>query len=240
MASRSLRTLLNGHMFSCEFMACQKSLTALRAAARAGFQWAGGTGAWIHRVDVTLQSWGWTNIAPWQWQHLQEGSFNLQNDHWQLILHQLRESWRRFCWDSFCHQTRRDSMQFAQEPFSSLRCKEACRLFQRTSQHGRAVLTGAALSLACYQVMYEKAVAPGCSFCGNADVYPGWDHLVWQCSGFSTGRPPEPQDEVQRRLAWPPDTNDQDYNERVLHHMACVREKVWSYAPSSRGRKRSA
>ena len=151
--------------------------------------------------------------------------------------HKLRESWRRFCWDNFCAQDRRDSRQFAFEPYSSARCKAAQRLFGSTSKHGRAVLTGAANSLSCYQKMYEKSATAGCDMCGNTTVFPDWYHLTWKCPSFAAGRPPEPADPVQLRLAWPPSDDDPDYNDAVLTHMAAVRAKIWSFAPSSRGRR---
>lgn len=122
--------------------------------------------------------------------------------------------------------------------FPSARCKEAQRLFASANLHGRAVLTGAALSLSCYQVIYEHVAQPGCSFCDDPSAFPSWLHLVWQCPAFVAGRPPEPHDPVQLRLAWPPSSDATDYNEAVLQSMAAVKAKVWMYAPSSRGHRR--
>ena len=61
-------------------------------------------------------------------------------------------------------------------------------------------------------------------------------HLAWKCPAFAVARPPEPTDTVQLRLGWPDCTADDRYNADVLLHLAAVRSKVWSFAPSSRGR----
>ena len=237
MASRPLRQLLQGHAFSFRFMAFQQSLVALRAAALAGLQWGDGQRSWICRVSDTLASWNWTSVAPWRWNHAQEGDFNLLADDKNVFLHQIRESWRRDRWRTFCQQNRRDSRLFVNEPYSAERCKEAVRLFSRASQHGKAVLTGAANSLSCYQVMYENSVSSGCDLCENSNVFPDWYHLVWSCPAFARGRPPEPQDRMQCRFAWPPNSANPGYNEAVLNHMAAVRAQVWTFSPSSRGRR---
>ena len=189
MASKYLRILLNGHAFSCNFMALQQSLKALRTAGLAGFSWVNGNGSWIQRVNTTLTDWDWSNIAPWQWQHPHEGQIDLLRQEHNVTLHRLRESWRRKCWESFCSQNRRDSRMFQLAPFSTHRCKAACDLFGKTSQHGRAVLTGAALSLSCYQVIYEDSAVPGCNLCNDPSIYPNWNHLCWQCPAFASGRP---------------------------------------------------
>ena len=58
---------------------------------------------------------------------------------------------------------------FVHVPFSSMRCKAASHLFANATKDGCAVLTGAVLSLSCYQcyqVMYEGEVSVGCSLCG--------------------------------------------------------------------------
>lgn len=237
MASRPLRQLLQGHAFSFRFMAFQQSLVALRAAALAGLQWGDGRKSWICRVSGTLASWNWTPVAPWCWHHDQEGDFNLLADEKDLFLHKIRESWRRDCWKNFCQQNRRDSRLFVNEPYSAERCKEAMRLFGRASQHGKAVLTGAANSLSCYQVMFENSASSGCDLCENSNVFPDWHHLVWSCPAFARGRPPEPQDRMQCRFAWPPNSANRGYNEAVLHHMAAVRAQVWTFSPSCRGQR---
>ena len=85
--------------------------------------------------------------------------------------------------------------------------------------------------------MYEKSATAGCDMCGNTTVFPDWYHLTWKCPSFAAGRPPEPADPVQLRLAWPPSDDNPDYNDAVLTHMAAVRAKIWSFAPSSRGRR---
>ena len=176
-------------------------------------------------------------VAPWQWQHTHEGILQLLQDDKSDCDHKLRESWRRFCWDNFCAQNRRDSRQFALEPYTPARYRAARRLFGHTSKHGRAVLTGAANSLSCYQKMYEHIATAGCGMCRDCSVFPDLYHLTWKCPCFAAGRPPEPADAIQLRLAWPPSDADPDYNDAVLSHMAAVRAKVWTFAPSSRGRR---
>ena len=237
MASKHLRMLLNGHALSFSFMILQQSISALRTARLAGLHWAAGTGMWIKSVHSILQLWGWDMVAPWQWQHTHEGILQLLQDDKSDCDHKLRESWRRFCWDNFCAQNRRDSRQFALEPYTPARYRAARRLFGHTSKHGRAVLTGAANSLSCYRKMYEHIATAGCGMCGDCSVFPDWYHLTWKCPCFAAGRPPEPADAIQLRLAWPPSDADPDYNDAVLSHMVAVRAKVWTFAPSSRGRR---
>ena len=83
----------------------------------------------------------------------------------------------------------------------------------------------------------EDGMWHGCGMCGDCSVFPDWYHLTWKCPCFAAGRPPEPADAIQLRLAWPPSDADPDYNDAVLSHMAAVGAKVWTFAPSSRGRR---
>ena len=237
MASVHLRMVLNGHALSFPFMVLQHSISALRAAGFAGLPWAEGTGMWIRSVNSTLEKWGWNIVAPWQWQHQHEGAFQLLQSDKAELDHKIRESWRRVCWSNFCAQDRRDSRHLAAVPYSSARIKATQRLFGCTSKHGRAVLTGAANSLSCYQVMFEQTAEAGCDLCGDRSVFPDWYHLTWKCTAFAAGRPPEPVDPVQLRLAWPPSDADPIYNDAVLIHMAAVRARILSFAPSGRGRQ---
>jgi hypothetical protein len=168
MASKPLRILLNGHVFSLPFMAFQQSFMALRSS---GMPWGNGNGSWFLRVKATLQLWDWQHVGPWKWHH------ELSCDDMALVLHKVRLFWRRVCWREFCQQDRRDSRMFSEIQFSPERCKAASKMFGEVSQHGRAVLSGAALSLSCYQVMYEGRAAPGCSLCHDDSVFPSWYHL---------------------------------------------------------------
>ena len=220
--------------FSFPFVALQQSLGALRAS---GIAWGHGHGTWISRVDSTLQLWDWQNVGPWNWHHDQEGDFDLSTDDMDIILHKIRNSWRRTCWRDFCNQDRRDSRLFDENQFCPDRSKAASKLFAKASQHGRAVLTGAALSLAVYQVIYQGEASPGCSLCGDDTAVPTWYHLAWKCNALAFDRPPEPSGLVQSRLGWPDCNADDCYNANVLVHLAAVRSKIWSFSPSSRGRR---
>lgn len=70
-------------------------------------------------------------VAPWQWQHTHEGMLQLLQGDKSDCDHKLRESWRRFCWDNFCAQNRRDSREFALEPYPKARGQTKLQLLRK-------------------------------------------------------------------------------------------------------------
>lgn len=72
----------------------------------------------------------------------------------------------------------------------------------KKSVHARAVLTGAAVSAACFKAMRKEDIESHCVHC-NDQVIPSWHHSCWECVTFADSRPAMPSDEVQKRLGWP-------------------------------------
>ena len=70
-------------------------------------------------------------------------------------------------------------------------------------KHGRAVLTGAIVSDARFDIMQSKPIEC-CQWCSTAAI-PDWNHLAWHCTGFRATRQGlrVPHDNLQRVLGWP-------------------------------------
>ena len=64
---------------------------------------------------------------------------------------------------------------------------KAKRIFTDASQAARAVMVGAAYSVACYDSIRGNQLSQQCPFCQGAYV-PNWEHLVWRCAFFSQAR----------------------------------------------------
>lgn len=112
MCSRDLRVMLEGHMFCPSIMALSASVREFRVAVANGLPWA--TGKWFNRISSAFCGLGWSKGIGSTWDHPHENSFDLLNDHKGLVLHQIRESWRRARWQGFLAKKRRDSAQFRQ------------------------------------------------------------------------------------------------------------------------------
>ena len=106
------------------------------------------------------------------------------------------------------------------------------KAYQQSCVHARAVLTGAAVSDACFKAMCKEDIDSHCVHCNN-QVVPSWQHSCWECAAFSEGRPVTPSDEVQKRLGWPRTIsrkgsswflNKED--KQILQHMAMVRTRI--------------
>ncbi len=65
-----------------------------------------------------------------------------------------------------------------------------------------------------------------CTWC-NQEEAADWAHLVWHCPGFQSTRPARlPRTPMACRMCWPPRSSALQNSEKLLHHMATVREQV--------------
>ena len=90
-----------------------------------------------------------------------------------------------------------------------------------------AVLTGAAVSPACHDMMKQLPECTSlCPWCSDPNVLATWEHVVWQCPAA-----PRPAinaescyDDAQARLGWPAG-QDPPFDEVVIEWLALVRAK---------------
>ena len=102
--------------------------------------------------------------------------------------------------DQFLARQRRDSRFLSANcRFNAERAIAARKFHDTGTAHMRAVLLGAALSPAVYDVLRHRPVAQRCPSCLE-NVVPDWEHVVWVCSFFSRSRPPECHDLVAETI----------------------------------------
>lgn len=228
MASRALWILLEGHWTDPWF---ESGHQAVKAFIRAAYYWRKqgiiiSSGTWHLRVQQFLSHFGIQQIGPLAWT---SGGLRFDFNHhdYEVILlqlghlcHQVRDVFRKMLFDQFLARQRRDSRFLSANcRFNAERAIAARKFHDTGTAHMRAVLLGAALSPAVYDVLRHRPAAQRCPSCLE-NVVPDWEHVVWVCSFFSRSRPPECHDLLQRRLGWPSFCNDISN----LQHMAAVRE----------------
>ena len=118
-----------------------------------GLTWRAGS-KWIGVVGNKLSSWGFQWQGPWTFRSSDGRSIHLTRDNEHQVLRQVREIWCAHHWQCFLQKGRRDSLLLAHVP-QPQRFKIAQKYLDRSNGHGRAVLTGAAVSLAVYQFAFE-------------------------------------------------------------------------------------
>lgn len=211
MASRALWILLEGHWTVPWF---ESGHQAVKAFIRAAYYWRKqgiiiSSGTWHLRVQQFLSHFGIQQIGPLAWT---SGGLRFDFNHhdYEVILlqlghlcHQVRDVFRKMLFDQFLARQRRDSRFLSANcRFNAERAIAARKFHDTGTAHMRAVLLGAALSPAVYDVLRHRPVAQRCPSCLE-NVAPDWEHVVWVCSFFSRSRPPECHDLSQRRLGWP-------------------------------------
>jgi hypothetical protein len=147
-----------------------------------------------------------------------------------LFTHNLREAWRATQHDSWARSDRNDA-QAAQLPaYNSTRLNKA-KIMARKSAHHFAILTGASVSSArpgkiklpqwTTENLDNNDPRIRCTRCQECGTH---DHQMWGCPGnpFNFTAPHEP---FQRRLGWPT-SNNEEYNNVVLDHMARTRQQL--------------
>ena len=105
--------------------------------------------------------------------------------------------------------------------YDERRCKLARMAASQHGLHAAAVLAGGGVSDAEFSVMKGDGVEMQCGWCQKASAAT-WHYLCWECGAFARGRPPEPSDFMQSRMAWPMG-RDADYDRQVILHMLSVR-----------------
>lgn len=226
-ANSPLRHLLEGHHMDPFFRAGVQAVTFFRHLIRGHCTPWGARcklGTWPHRVCTFLSSLGWRKQANWIWthDHLAEISLEANQDGnmFQLVLHQLRMSWRLAKWHDFIASGRREANAAADVPFCEQRYKLTQNWFERASSHERAVLSGASVSPARFAVMHKQEIPQRCHFCQKEEV-PSWQHVCWECPHFANTRPARPVCPLTFVVGWP--MRDSEYSRLVLQHMAQVR-----------------
>ena len=149
-------------------------------------------------------------------------------------MHRIRESWRRQLFCKWLTSHRRELQNFPNLVYEEKRIFAVRKAYQQNCVHARAVLTGAAVSDACFKVMCQDDLENYCVHC-NDQVIPSWYHACWECAAFSESRPSIPSDEVQKRLGWPLTISRKGNSwflsredKQILQHMALVRAQLLS------------
>ena len=173
---------------------------------------------------------GFAETNPFVWQHDLFGTVRFITSNCtqtsQHLAHMLREVWRRGLFKSFLEHNRRDSRQLLQSgaEYCEAQVGKSRKTFSTVTSHERAVMVGAANSLAVYQQMEHNQVTSFCPYCQCASI-PDWDRLSWFCPFFSSSRPPIPNDPLARRLGWC-HNGTADEAKALIAHLAEVRSRI--------------
>ena len=234
LASPWLTSLFEGPSQSHEFRAGFQAAKALwRAVLKRPMLWEVSVrkNTWQGEVRHWLSKLGWRTTAPWQWQHLACGYFDMSRPPRPDADHRIRESWRRAQFAKFLDQGRHELEGISVPAYCEQTVKRTSAAFRQPIEHFRGILTGAACSIAMQRAMRQQGVG-SCCWCSSGAV-PCWHHLAWQCSHFLPSRPPTPAGELQCRFGWM-QHHDVAYGTTVLRHLAAVRQAVLDrvYAPS--------
>ena len=96
------------------------------------------------------------------------------------------------------------------------------KIFAEQDTQNKGVMMGAVVSDARFQRMKTEIVQI-CVWCHTGEA-PTWQHLAWQCDGFSSSRPVMSTHNLQKILGRP--SGQLEYDSIVLHHLATVRTKL--------------
>ena len=238
-ANPALTALLAGHPTQAKMRAILGSISALyRTVAKGhGPQWylRPKLHTWQQTIAHHLQKLGWMNTGPWTWTHNDCGDIDMSNMQGKdETMHRIRESWRRQLFCKWLTSHRRELQNFPNLVYEEKRIFAVRKAYQQNCVHARAVLTGAAVSDACFKVMCQDDLENYCVHC-NDQVIPSWHHACWECAAFSESRPSIPSDEVQKRLGWPLTISRKGNSwflsredKQILQHMALVRAQLLS------------
>lgn len=190
---------------------------------------------WVRALCKACRLYGWFAVSPWKFHHVQLGSisFNPQNiQKRDLVLHKLRESFRRYHFYKHVNGSRRDACQGSQ--YNADRCAWA-RKMAGEERCFFQVLSGATVSPAAFAVMKRQEPSK-CAWC-HLDVVPTLKHVAWECKGLQQercqflGRHFDAivnREELQKRFGWPGrrfPLHDESH-ECILRWLACVRKKI--------------
>ena len=145
----------------------------------------------------------------------------------------LRESWRAVLYNKWRDSARLDAN--CASPYEAGRVVAARRAAMHSAHH-LAVLTGAAVSPACYRQMAQRKPASDpfqaivCPHCALSADRAHWSHVTWQCRDADcdsclTER--DCFDTLQRRLGWPTGKNHRhSLDMKILDCLAQCRERI--------------
>ena len=155
-ASRWLFSLLEGHAGNIDVKSGMDAASALRrVVCKCSLHWRARAerGTWQGRVRSFLSTLDWEERGAWHWEHADLGHMRWNQGDTDRQrgrdAHLIRESWRRCMLRKFLAQTRRDSAFLrASFQYDELRVKQAVDCYNKGSPDERAVLLGAACSVA--------------------------------------------------------------------------------------------
>eukprot|EP00438_Fugacium_kawagutii_P004264 Skav214008 [mRNA] locus=scaffold1070:336930:338818:- [translate_table: standard] len=215
-ASRDLWQLLCGHWtdMSTVFEAASllNFVRALRYWQNRGLSLL--RGPWSRRVEQILQSAGFWQTQLHVWRHVEFGTASWIGDDGlaqaNSVLHFLREQWRKERFSAFLHHKRREAEEAlaAGVSYDDVDVKRLRLLYDDLTAEQQGVLLGASWSIAAFDKLHRRAGKDDpvqvavCPFC-QQNVVPNWLHIAWHCPHFATGRPPEPELILAKRLGWP-------------------------------------
>lgn len=216
--SMDLILLIAGHQWDLHYLATANAVRMfhrfLRTTQESLGQWPRKLSGWTATLRTGMKDLGWEEQqdSPWVWHH--DGlatslSLNPQSRFWvqepQLLQRILRESWRFTRFQAWKESARLD----AQACPDAVYCPERLQAVQRRQleSHELAVLTGAVISPARFQVMLRSSNDPrtpaGCPWCGLSPDHANWEHVTWGCDAIILPSNIVPGDQLERRLGWP-------------------------------------
>ena len=202
--STYLRHLLRGHGLHVHFMITSRLVGAAwrqvhKKPRQAPIDWK--AKGFVTVFSQLLSQWDWKCVQPGVWRHDKLGELSLKHPlkKVDLILHNLRESFRMWCWKKHHGQGRRDS--WPNMAYNADRCQVARKAAEGFLNF--QVLCGGTVSPACFSKMKQREM-PMCAECHEAMTL---DH-AWICPKFQDmrlmfiGHESSPTCPFARRTGW--------------------------------------
>ena len=155
-ASPALASLLAGHLTQAKMRAVHVCICDLyRVVARGiGPMWFAHPKrhTWQQVATQHLRWLGWRVVAAWTWQHPQCGTLDMTNLRaLHESMHRVRESWRQQLFRKWSRSNRREVRNMPILQYDERRRTAARHAYKQGCVHARAVLTGGAVSDACFR-----------------------------------------------------------------------------------------
>lgn len=150
------------------------------------------------------------------------------------IRHEIREVWRKQLFFKFTKGPRKDAQTLgeAEKEYDEKKVRTVRYWYTDgiLTRGQRSILTGGPVSLMTTALWRRTEPPTSCKFCGEATA-PGWHHLAWECMhpDMRNTRPeldPSTLTTWTTRWGWPPDTRRGTREEKLLQHLATVRDNV--------------
>eukprot|EP00973_Karenia_brevis_P016453 2253958-Karenia_brevis.AAC.1 len=235
MGSPYLRKVVEGALVELDAVVGVRSLKLLwrrlkRRKNQEYCHWHTKAGTLVGGARKWMKTLGWEVMAEYKWRHAAlkiELDLKAVQDEESMkkVAHELREAWRWKAWGQAQKAKRRDA-EVLQQPYDSKRVEIMRKMTVHDTVY-RHVVTGSYRSPAVMEVaglgqQTNRCIWPGCQCRG---LQATQRHVMWECQK-RTDSPEEPKDDLQRRLGWPVGENE-EYDEKVLRHMARVAIKTW-------------